>query len=373
MMTTNKKNLGIYIHIPFCKSKCIYCGFYSKGGELSEEKEEKYVNDIIEDIECYSREYGKYYIVDTVFIGGGTPSILHPENIDRILQKLRECFNISDDSEITIETNPGTLDFEKLCLYRTYGINRLSMGVQSLDDNILKRLGRIHDAETFRKNFSDARRAGFDNINLDFMFSVPGHSIDIWLETLKEAVRLNPEHLSLYSLQIEEGTPLFDMFVSGEIEQIPDEIDREMYHTAITLLKQAGYEHYEISNFAKPGYECRHNLKYWSMDEYLGIGDSASSYIEGMRFTEAPYPEFHINTFEDDVSEFVFTGLRKIKGICLTEFEKKFGKKFFDVFSDRIEELRPFIENKYITEENGFLRLTESGIDISNKIMSIFV
>lgn len=404
MTTTNK--LGIYIHVPFCKSKCLYCGFYSSGGELTPEAEAEYADGIIEDIIEYGKRYGKLteaygfnddtcicesndiddkilesqnqrknYLVDSVFIGGGTPSVLSSSTVEKILDCLRESFDIADDCEITIETNPGTLTGEKLCSYKRAGINRLSMGVQSLDNGILRRLGRIHTAEEFEKNFKQARAAGFDNINLDFMFSVPGHTMEIWEDTLRRAIRLGPEHISFYSLQLEEGTPFFEMFRRGEIEEVPDELDRDMYHRAIEFFKEAGYMHYEISNCAKPGFECRHNLKYWSMDEYIGIGPTASSYIEGARFTEGPYPEFHVNTLEDDMSEFVFTGLRKAEGISLTEFSEKYGQKFWDVYARCQTELKPYFDRGLLIydKEMNRLRLGEYGIDISNGIMSVFV
>lgn len=365
------KKLGIYIHIPFCISKCLYCGFDS--APASGKEQEEYIENLTEDIFEYGKTYGDRYLVDTVFIGGGTPSILAPEQIGRVLGAVRRSFSVAETAEITIESNPKTLTKEKLTAYRFLGINRLSIGAQSLDDGILRSLGRVHTAEDFKKNFLLARECGFDNINIDLMFSVPGHTMEIWQETLEEAVRLSPEHISFYSLQIEEDTPFYDMFTAGEIDQIPDDVDRQMYHRAISLLKEAGYEHYEISNAAKPGYQCRHNLKYWSLEDYLGIGRSAGSYMEGVRFAEAPLLEFHENTREDDMSEFVFTGLRKSCGISLEEFEARFGKVFWDVYGAQREELAPFFRAGQLLEEDGFLKLSEDGFDISNAVMAVFV
>lgn len=366
------KKLGIYIHIPFCLSKCKYCGFYSHGGSTKAEQEE-YLKSLLDDIEEYGREYGDRYTVDTVFIGGGTPSILPASYIGKILERIRASFCVEDNAEISMESNPATLNRDKLTAYRSYGVNRLSIGLQSMDGGCLKRLGRAHTAEDFLQNFSEARTAGFDNINVDLMFAVPGHTMEIWEDTLSRVIELSPEHISFYSLQIEEGTPFYDMYRRGEFDQISDELDREMYHRAIARLKEAGYEHYEISNCAKPGRECRHNLKYWSMEDYLGIGSTASSYMEGVRFAEAPLMEFHENTIEDDMSEFVFTGLRKTTGIDLHEFKERFGREFWDVYADRRAELEEFFRCGQIVEKDGNLRLTEDGIDISNGIMAVFV
>ena len=366
------KKLGIYIHVPFCLAKCKYCGFYSQGG-ATEAEQRDYVESLLSDIEEYGRVYGEEYIVDTVFIGGGTPSILPSPYIGEILGCIYDCFTVDEDAEISMESNPKTLTYENLLAYRKAGINRLSIGVQSLNDDCLKALGRVHTAADFRRNFIMAREAGFDNINMDLMFAIPGHTMEVWEETLDEAIKLGPEHISFYSLQIEEGTPFYDMYRKGEFNQVPDDIDRDMYHRAIAKLKEAGYEHYEISNACKPGRECRHNLKYWSMEDYLGIGPSASSYMKGVRFAEAPLMEFHENTQEDDMAEFAFTGLRKACGISFEDFEKRYGKKFWDVFADRRVELEPYMEAGQLIETEDGLALSEEGFDISNAIMAVFV
>lgn len=366
------KKLGIYIHVPFCLSKCKYCGFYSQGG-ASEAEQAAYVESLLSDIEEYGRVYGEEYIVDTVFIGGGTPSILPSPYIGEILACIFDCFTVDEDAEISMESNPKTLTYENLLSYRKAGVNRLSIGVQSLNDDCLKALGRVHTAADFKRNFIMAREAGFDNINMDLMFAIPWHTMEVWEETLDEAIALGPEHISFYSLQIEEGTPFYDMYRRGEFDQVPDDIDREMYHRAIAKLKAAGYEHYEISNAAKPGRACRHNLKYWSMDDYLGIGPSASSYMKGVRFAEAPLMEFHENTVEDDMSEFVFTGLRKTCGISFDDFQKRYGRKFWDVFADKREALEPYFAEGQLIETMEGLALSEEGFDISNAIMAIFV
>ncbi|MGN0659141.1 MAG: radical SAM family heme chaperone HemW [Emergencia sp.] len=366
------KKLGIYIHIPFCLAKCRYCGFYSRGGASAAEME-TYVESLICDIEEYGRIYGDGCRVDTVFLGGGTPSILPAGAVSRIMGSLRAAFFVEEDAEITMESNPKTLTEAGLEEYRRSGVNRLSIGVQSLDRGCLERLGRVHTAEDFLENYRLARNCGFDNINVDLMFAVPGHTMEIWMDTLERIIGLSPEHISFYSLQIEEGTPFYDMLRTGEIEEIPDDLDRRMYHRAIAVMKEAGYEHYEISNCAKPGYRCRHNLKYWSMDDYLGIGAAASSFAGGVRFSEAPLMEFHENTLEDTAGEFVFTGLRKTCGIRFDDFRRITGQDFWQYFGSRRGELEEFFKAGQLIETPEGLRLSEKGIDVSNRIMAVFV
>ena len=373
------KDLGIYIHIPFCLRRCNYCGFYSQGlnafgdEDGTRHAENQYVQWLIGQIRERGAELRRKYTVDTVFVGGGTPSILSAEAMEAILGAVRENFAVSSDAEITVECNPATLDARKLKRYRDAGINRLSIGAQSLDDGILQRLGRAHSASEFLDTYRLARRIGFDNINVDLMFAVPGQTMDQWKETVEQVLSLAPDHMSLYSLQIEEDTPFYDQYIEGTLIPVPDELDREMYHWAARTLKQRGYEHYEISNACLPGKECRHNLKYWSFDDYLGIGDSASSFIEGVRFTEKPREEYHVNDMEDNTGEFVFTGLRKAGGIRKSEFARRFGREFWDVYGDRMPHLEEFFQRGQLIEEGDNLRLSEEGIDISNAIMAMFV
>ena len=364
--------LGIYIHIPFCLAKCRYCGFYSAAGSTAYEIR-CYVDGLINDIYEYGRVYGERRIADTIFIGGGTPSILEHGEIERIMSAVRGAFAVAEDAEITLESNPKTLDREKLTEYRRAGVNRLSIGLQSFDSECLKTLGRVHTVEDFAQNYEMARECGFDNINIDLMFAVPGHTMEIWEETLDRTIALGPEHISFYSLQIEEGTPFYDMFMAGEFDQIPDDLDRKMYHRAIEKLKSAGYEHYEISNACRPGKACRHNLKYWSMEEYLGIGSGASSYMEGVRFSEKPVFEFHENSIQDDMSEYVFTGLRRTCGISLSDFEERFGVELWEAFGDRREGLSGFFDSGLLIESGDRLFLSEEGLDVSNMIMAEFV
>ena len=385
-MTTNK-NPGIYVHIPFCVRKCNYCAFLS--GASDEALRERYVKVLCEEIRIRARLMSDHAhrVFDTIFFGGGTPSLLSSDQVARIISELKANFNIDDEAEITLESNPATLSMESLKGYRDAGVNRLSMGVQSMDDDILRRLGRIHTAGDVIRDMQNAREAGFDNINLDLMFAVPDSSLDTTISDIEAVTSLGPEHISFYSLQLEEGTAFFKEFEMGKLTEITDEIDRAMYHAGTKLLKEKGYEHYEISNFAKRSYESRHNLKYWEMAPYMGLGLGASSFIYNSRVMNvcsldeyfnltgkglAPYAEVHKNSERDNVAEAVFTGLRKVEGI---RYEDVLGsyEKFWEYYSDVFEEACEYErEGKLIIDEEG-MRLTSDGIDISNSIMALFV
>ena len=385
-MTTNK-NPGIYVHIPFCVRKCNYCAFLS--GASDEALRERYVKALCEEIRIRARLMSDHAhgVFDTIFFGGGTPSLLSSDQVARIISELKANFNIDDEAEITLESNPATLSMESLKGYRDAGVNRLSMGVQSMDDDILRRLGRIHTAGDVIRDMQNAREAGFDNINLDLMFAVPDSSLDTTISDIEAVTSLGPEHISFYSLQLEEGTAFFKAFEMGKLTEITDEIDRAMYHAGTKLLKEKGYEHYEISNFAKRSYESRHNLKYWEMAPYMGLGLGASSFIYNSRVMNvcsldeyfnltgkglAPYAEVHKNSERDNVAEAVFTGLRKVEGI---RYEDVLGsyEKFWEYYSDVFEEACEYErEGKLIIDEEG-MRLTSDGIDISNSIMALFV
>lgn len=396
------KDLGLYIHIPFCEKKCRYCGFYSLAG-CAEEIKSKYVKAALKEIEEMLSYFGdgdkEGYLIDSIFIGGGTPSSLDARHIVRILESVKSLANVSKDAEISIETNPGTLSLDKLKAYKEAGINRISMGVQSLDDDILKKYGRIHNAQDVYKNFEDIRKAGFENVNLDLMFGLPGQTMKIWEETLNKAIKLEPEHMSFYSLQLEEGTPIFEDFLNGKFQQVSDELDREEYHRGIEVLESFGYEHYEISNMAKPNKQCRHNLKYWSFKDYLGIGCGASSFMKGTRFSNKedietytnywngkdsnnPFSETYIenllseytqNTLEDSCSEYTFTALRKKEGLNLADFKENFGIDFFKHFSAQKEIVENYAKTGHVILDESSLRLTTLGFDISNQIMAEFV
>ncbi|MBK5253843.1 MAG: radical SAM family heme chaperone HemW [Peptostreptococcaceae bacterium] len=369
--------LGIYIHIPFCVKKCNYCAFLSF--KMNDDLKRRYIDAL--KLEIKERADSKY-LVDTIFFGGGTPSLLKPSEIAEILNEITGNFNISKDVEITMEANPDTLNEKNLKGYRNAGINRLSMGVQSLDESLLSVMGRIHNADDVYREYALAREAGFDNINLDIIFAVPASSLETTMDTLEKIIKLNPEHISYYSLQLEEGTSFFKDFKDGKLDEIPDDIDRDMYHRGSNLLQKNNYSRYEISNFSKKGYECKHNLKYWNMDEYLGLGLGSSSYIGGVRLKNTDdineyinnkyISERHKNTRYDDISEAVFTGLRKAEGVSMKEI---LGSKeeFWEYYKDSKEEIDSFISEGYLLIKDDRLILTDKGIDISNKIMVCFV
>lgn len=380
MTTPNKA--GIYIHIPFCVKKCSYCAFLS--GPAGPEVRQEYVNHLIEEIRLRSREVPE---ADTIYFGGGTPSLLTPEQIGEILEEVRSAFRITEDAEVTLEANPGTLTAESLEGYRKTGINRLSMGVQSMDDRRLRYLGRIHTAEEVRRDVKMAREAGFRNINLDLIFAIPGTDVSDAMEDLEAIAALEPEHISFYSLQLEEGTSFFRDFEAGKLREVPDETDREMYHRGIRALREKGYRHYEISNFARPGCESRHNSKYWNMSEYVGLGLGASSYTGHRRTVnetdlkvysemldrgELAFMEIHENSEADDISEAVFTGLRREEGV---RYRDVLGSEaaFWEYFREALPEARAYEAGGFLELDDEGLRLTERGIDISNGIMALFV
>ena len=404
-MTTNK-NPGIYVHIPFCVRKCNYCAFLS--GASDEALRDRYVDALCQEIRIRveqlnklengteppltldgsaASEKGPRACYDTIFFGGGTPSLLTSAQIARIIDELKMNFDIDSEAEITLESNPATLSMESLKGYRDAGVNRLSMGVQSMNDEILKRLGRIHTAGDVITDVQNARAAGFNNINLDLMFAVPDSSLDTTISDIEAVTSLGPEHISFYSLQLEEGTAFFKEFEREELKEVPDEIDREIYHVGAKFIRDKGYEQYEISNFAKIGYESRHNLKYWSMAPYLGLGLGASSFLDNKRITNVssleeyfeltskgapPIAEVHVNSERDSVAEDVFTGLRKIDGIKYIDVLGSY-EGFWEYYSDAFEEARKYErEGKLIIDEEG-MRLTSDGIDISNSIMALFV
>lgn len=393
------KKLGIYIHIPFCIKKCLYCDFLSFEN-TGDGIHRQYTDGLKKELDYYSSLYGGKFIVDSIFFGGGTPSLIDPVLIKEVLLLIKQKYKVDKNAEITIECNPKTVHGQKFEIYKDAGINRISLGVQTLDDQALKRLGRVHQSDDAKETYHLARKAGFDNINMDLMFAIPAHTRDIWEKTLQEAVDLKPEHISFYSLQLEEGTRYFEMFEKGELEMVSDKTDREMYHFAATFLKEAGYHQYEISNCAKPGFECRHNLKYWSMENYLGIGIGAHSYMNGERFSNTrdlnKYIEVlvsnpvdfmaddteekkewvewkHINTVRDEMVEFIITGMRRAEGISLIEFEHKFHEKIFEVYPEQEKVIEEYVKKGMLVLENNRMRFTLKGVDISNFILAEFV
>lgn len=399
----NHKELGIYIHIPFCVKKCLYCDFIS--GPATEETKVNYVNRLLKEIEIQA-EYFRNCTISTVFIGGGTPSVLRTDLLALILCKLKEKFVFEDDYECTIEVNPGTVDFVKLQEYRKAGINRLSIGLQSCHDKELKALGRIHDYSAFEDTYRMAREAGFENINVDLMSSVPEQTRDSFIRSLKTVVELEPEHISVYSLIVEEGTPFYDMDLN-----LPDEDEeRKIYYDTGRVLQEYGYAQYEISNYAKKGRECRHNIRYWQCKEYIGFGVAAASFYNGVRWKNTE--ELHtylqtelcdvINRFQskvikgvssnlpedcflaendfyeevillsenDKMAEFMFMGLRMNEGVSKTEFVARFGCGLEEKYGPVIEK---HIQNDLLEKVGDFLRLTDKGRDVCNFVMADFL
>lgn len=383
MMITNKSR-GIYIHVPFCLSKCPYCDFYSVPRHRNENIE-GYVTSLVHEIERVSCEHGDLPI-ETVYMGGGTPSLLEPSQVAEILDRIRACYDLLPDAEISMEANPATVSTESLAGYLAAGLNRLSIGAQSFDDEILKLLGRLHKAHQITKTVEAARDAGFDNISLDLMFGIDGQTQETWERSVAQAIALAPEHISLYSLEIMDNTRFARDEERGIYHQTAAELDRRMYHAALDMLEAAGYRQYEISNVAKPGFECRHNLRYWNMGEYIGFGPAAHSFVGGARYSNAADVNAYIasggrpeicgrtqNTEQDNISEYMFTGLRRTVGISKADFREAFGRELWDVYAGERAEFAEFAREGFAEEDEDSIRLTRRGMDISNRIMAIFV
>lgn len=364
-----KKSLGIYIHIPFCVRKCKYCDFLS--GPAGTETKVSYIEMLLKEIEQYERIL-KERQTNTIFFGGGTPSILEGDAIVRIMEKLKELGNISETAEISIEANPGTVTEEKLRLWKQAGINRISFGLQSADNSELKQLGRIHTWEEFEANYHLARTCGFKNINVDLMSALPGQTVDTWRETMEKVTALEPEHVSAYSLIIEEGTPFYEVY-DKHPELLPtEEEERAMYYETKTFLASKGYERYEISNYAKKGYECRHNLSYWERVDYLGLGLGAASLLGNVRKSnQTELVEYLKGNFsgEEEVldetaamEEYFFLGLRKMQGVNWVPYQKQYGKTVEKLTAEKLIEL-----------DGNHIRLTELGIDVSNYVLAEFL
>ena len=407
--------------MPFCVKKCNYCAFLSFNADESPRKE--YSEALIHEIETVGGRMrdaeGRLRHIDTIYIGGGTPSVMDVSQLSLIMKAVRRSFDIDPDAEITLEANPGTIGRTdrvtrtKLIAYKYMGVNRLSFGVQSMDNYRLDYLGRIHTMEDVVRDMRYAREAGFDNISLDLIFSVPGETTEDALSDARRILELEPQHISCYSLQLEEGTPFYSMAEAGELEEVSDEDDRRTYHELVRLLSDAGYEHYEISNWAlrdqkaapdaPSPFRSRHNSSYWDMSEYIGLGLGASGFAGGTRYRNTAdldtylsiygsgidlpkYDEWHVNTPFDNASEAVFTGLRRREGIsyhdAVLAYDAGAGndgavltdrERFWEIFSEAKDEALKYAEDGYLIIDEEGLRLTESGIDISNGIMSLFV
>lgn len=375
------KKFGIYVHIPFCKKKCKYCDFISFS--CFEEKEEEYVNCLIKEIEnkkCSN-------VISTIYIGGGTPSIIDSKNIIKILDAIFSNFNVLDDAEITIEVNPGTVTREKLEDYKNAGINRLSIGLQSAENRILELIGRIHTYEEFLNTYKLSRQIGFENINVDLMLAIPTQTEKELLSSVEKIIDLKPEHISLYSLILEEGTELENLVSKKELELLDENIERKMYWNIKKVLEKNGYNHYEISNFSKKGYESKHNVDCWNQEEYLGFGLTAHSYFDSKRFSNTDDLEKYLENiknkdFEKNIElhevqnkpnkmkEFIMIGLRKIDGVKISDFERKF--RINPLFYFRFE-ISKLTEEALIEVDLDNIKLTKKGLDLANQVFEEFV
>ena len=377
-----KKDLGLYIHIPFCIKKCAYCDFLSWKG--SDEEREAYVQALEKEISSYS-EFAKDYRVSTVFFGGGTPSVLEGEQTERILKKIRDTFRVEKDAEITLEMNPGTAQKEKLLLYRELGINRLSIGLQSVKNENLKLLGRIHTYGDFLDSYRMAREAGFDNISADLISSLPGQTLEEWKEELEILQETPLEHISVYQLIIEKGTEFYEKYGEHE-ELLPDEeTSREIYLWTGKYLKEHGFEQYEISNYARPSRKSRHNLRYWERKDYLGLGLGAASMVHNIRMSNTRDWEKYIEGSQNpkrlreevefleeprQMEEFMFLGLRKTEGVSRKEFRRTFGRELDMVYEKALEK---HLENGMLEASKDRIRLSQAGILVSNQVLSDFI
>ena len=372
------KEVSLYIHIPFCKQRCFYCDFPTFAGK--ERFREDYVEALIKEIE----DKCSNYLIKTIFIGGGTPSYLEEKELEKLLIAVSKL-NLSDKLEYSIECNPGTVNEDKLKIMKKYGINRISFGLQSCNNQLLKKIGRIHTFKEFLENYNLARKVGFNNINIDLMYGLPNLTIQDWKNTLEKICELKPEHISAYSLIIEEGTAFYKLYEKDKLELPSEDDERVMDKLTKDILKSNGYHQYEISNFALPGKECEHNKVYWSLEEYIGVGSASSSYIDGYRLVNTSNINDYIekinnnisvvidkyeNTIEDEMEEFVFMGLRMVSGIDLLKFKKKFGVDINSIYKEVIE--KNIKDGLLVVEENKMF-LTAKGMELSNSVMSDFI
>ncbi len=378
------RDMEIYVHIPFCVKKCLYCDFLSAAADppvLS-----SYVHRLLGEIRTVAPDYDDYSVT-SIYIGGGTPSILDPQYIEQLMDSLTKNFHIAEGAEITMECNPGTVDGAKARIMRGSGINRLSFGMQSIHNGELEQLGRIHTFEDFLLSYGEARKAGFKNINVDIMYGLPLQTVAGWKETVKRTVMLRPEHISAYSLILEEGTPFYTRYRQDDLAReqgkstivLPsEEEEREMNRTVVEYLGAHGYRQYEISNFARPGRECRHNIGYWTGEEYLGLGLGASSFIGETRFKNTsnfedymtkPYARADVVTLDRKalIEEFMFLGLRMTDGVSRQDFEERFDCEPEAVYGDTLIGLE---HEGLLKADGGRIFLTPRGVDVSNRVFA---
>ena len=374
-MVNNDKGIGVYVHIPFCKRKCYYCDFISFCEK--DELQEKYINTVIQEIEDFFN-LNKNVKIKTIYIGGGTPSFIDGKYIEKIMN----TFNKGGVVEATIEVNPGSASLEKLKKYKECGINRLSIGLQSTEDRLLKKIGRIHNYNDFLATYNLAREVGFDNINVDLMIGLPGQTIEDVKSSLNKVINLNPSHISVYSLIVEENTIIYNLIEQNKIVLPDEELERNMYWYVKNYLELGGYEHYEISNFAKNGKKSLHNLDCWNQKEYVGFGASAHSYLNRKRFCNIGVLEEYIKDFKntkevqevqsfyETKQEYMLLGLRKIKGVCISDFKNKFGENPIFLFKN---ELNKLIEEGLLEITTNNIKLTNKGLNFANLVWEEFV
>ena len=372
------KTYGLYIHIPFCEQKCYYCDFASYSGKA------KYVSDYLRTLAKEIKIKTKGKVFDTIFIGGGTPSFLSKEELQQLAESLRDVV-LEDGSEFSMECNPGNLTKEKAEVIKEMGVNRLSIGLQSSNDSILLDIGRIHTFKEFKDNFLMLRGLGFENINVDLIYGLPNENIQILRETLEQVTELSPEHISCYSLIIEEFTPFYYKHQKNELNLPDEETEREMNALIINTLKNQGYERYEISNYAKPGYECRHNIRYWEGLDYVGCGAAAHEYVDGERQENIRTIEGyirsmdekstaavrdHVNLRDEEIEEYVFMGMRLQKGIDKDKFHERFQVSLDSIYDAQIKK---YVNEGLLLDSPSNLRFTEKGIEFSNHVLSDFL
>lgn len=383
-----KEILGIYIHIPFCKDKCYYCDFVSF--KNIEQKEDDYINCLIKEIESQNwDEINKNYAITTIYIGGGTPSYINSNNIAKILDCIKAKINVNQfkNVEVTIEVNPGTVNQEKLMTYKDIGINRLSIGLQSTNNKLLNEIGRIHAFEQFIETYELAKKVGFENINVDLMLGLPNQKIEDLKQSVEEIIKLNPNHISVYSLILEEGTKLYNLVENNKLKLPDEELERQMYWYVKNKLELEGYNHYEISNFSKKGKESKHNLNCWNQEQYLGFGLAAHSYFKQKRYSNTENldeyiknitnndieknVEIHeIQDLEQQEKEYMLLGLRKIEGIKISKFKEKFIDNPIYKYN---KELAKLSEEGLITVDGDTIKLTNKGLDLANIVWEEFV
>jgi oxygen-independent coproporphyrinogen-3 oxidase len=377
------KKLGVYIHVPFCKQKCNYCDFYSV--KWDDEWENKYTEAVIDEIKGYKEMLRDKYLVDTVFFGGGTPTIIKPSNLKIILDTISSIAVIDKNAEISMEANPNTLTDENLKQYRESGINRLSIGIQSLNDEILKKIGRIHNSTEALEAIDRARKHGFKNINVDAMFNIPGQTTSDIEETLSKIMERGVKHISFYSLKLEKGTPMYSMEQKNLITMPDEDEERNMYYKGRIVMEQNNLFQYEISNFAVDGFQCRHNLKYWNQEEYIGIGPSAHSFMNSIRYSNPSDLKLFCKNIEENnlgriiqeemneeelMFEYIMLRLRLTEGLDSAEFKNKFNVDFNEKYKGQIKYLT---ENKLIEQCGNIVKLTQRGMDISNYVFEEFM